>query len=161
MIEKRVLKTITKFDKKLQRMVEYPMYNNVALGKSAGGTLEKFGSEVGANVWASETNNVFTSMYDLMESRSFERSISDFLNQTVGANQGKILFDVTGVNIQKAVKGGIVHNQTLVLQGFITELELQMIMRNKTWFDNVLFHEGGKVLSSQEITVKGVKYISQ
>ncbi|OWP84391.1 hypothetical protein BWK59_05540 [Flavobacterium davisii] len=160
-ITKRVVKTISKYDKNLGKMVDYPMYNNVALGKSSGGALKQFGDEVGANVWTKETDNVFTSMYDLMESRSFERNISDVFNQTLNTNQGKIIFDVTGVNIQKAVTGGMEHTSTLVLDGFITELELQLIMRNKTWFDNVVFHEGGNLLSPQDLTKKGIKFLEQ
>ena len=112
-------------------MVDYPMYNNVALGKDLNGTLETFGKEVGANVWTSKTDNVFIIMYDLIEGRSFERNITDVLNQTI-KNEGKIFFDINGVNIQKSITGGMVHNEILVTQGFITELELQMLMRNKT-----------------------------
>ena len=112
-------------------MVDYPMYNNVALGKDLNGTLETFGKEVGANVWTSKTDNEFIIMYDLIEGRSFERNITDVLNQTI-KNEGKIFFDINGVNIQKSITGGMVHNEILVTQGFITELELQMLMRNKT-----------------------------
>lgn len=142
-------------------MVDYPMFNNVALGKSSGGALKNFGDEIGANVWTAETDNVFTSMYDLMPSRSFERSISDVFDVTLGTNQGKIVFDITGVNIQKAVTGGMTHNSNLVLQGFVTELELQMLMRNRTWFNNIIFHEGGRVLTNQEIVAKGISYLGQ
>ncbi|WP_165621356.1 hypothetical protein [Flavobacterium columnare] len=101
-ISKRVVKTISKYDKNLGKMVDYPMYNNVALGKSSGGSLKQFGDEVGANVWTKETDNVFTSMYNLPERDylgGFERSIGEVLDATTGANQGKILFDVTGVNV--------------------------------------------------------------
>ncbi|NJO01402.1 MAG: hypothetical protein HC880_06680 [Bacteroidia bacterium] len=45
--------------------------------------------------------------------------------------------------------------------GFITELELQMLLSNKSWYDNVVFHEGGKILGSQEIASKGIKYLGQ
>ena len=126
--------------------------------KGSGGSLKQFGDEVGANVWTAETEKVFTSMYDLPDSWTFERSITSVLNETVGTNQGKILFDINGVNIQKAVSGGLVHDP---LGGLITELELQMLMRNKSWYDNVIFHESGKILSSQEITAKGIKYLGQ
>ncbi len=104
-LSKNILKTINKYDKKLGQMVNYPKYNNVALGKDAGGTLKQFGDDVGANVWTVETNNVFTSMYDLPDSWSFERSITSVLNETVGINQGKVLFDIKNVNIQKAIEG--------------------------------------------------------
>lgn len=163
-ISKRVIKTISKYDKNLGKMVDYPMYNNVALGKSSGGSLKQFGDEVGANFWTKETDNVLTSMYNLPERDyfgGFERSIGEVLDATTGANQGKILFDVTRVNVQKAVTGGMVHNPALVLDGFVTELELQLLMRNKTWFDNIIFHEGGKILNTQELTTKGVKFLGQ
>ncbi len=127
----------------------------------AEGALKQFGDEIGANVWTAETDNVFTSMYDLMPSRSFERNISDVFDATLGTNQGKIVFDITGVNIQKAVSGGMTHNSNSVLQGFVTEIELQMIMRNRTWFDNVIFHEGGRVLTTQELFTKGISYLGQ
>ena len=94
-LSKKILKTIKKWDNILGQMVEYPKYNNVALGKSLGGELETFGKEVGANVWTAKTDKIFTIMYDLMESRSFERNITDVLNETINQNQGKILFDVT------------------------------------------------------------------
>ncbi|TAF78897.1 MAG: hypothetical protein EAZ50_12760 [Runella slithyformis] len=89
-ITKRVLRTIRKYDSKLGQMVEYPMYNNVAFEKSSGGSLKQFGDEMGTDVWTKETDNIFTSMYHLLESRSFERNISDVFNQTLGTNQGKI-----------------------------------------------------------------------
>jgi hypothetical protein len=101
-VTKRILKTVSKYDSKLGQMVEYPMYNNVALGKSSGGSLKQFGDAVGANVWTKETDNVFTSMYNLPERNyvgGFERSIREVLDVTTGTNQGKILFDITGVDI--------------------------------------------------------------
>jgi hypothetical protein len=161
LITKRVVKTITNYESKLGQLVEYPMYNNVALGKKAGGSLEQFGKEIGANVWTNETHNIFTKMYDLPDSWSFERSMTSVLNETVGANQGKILFDIKGVEIQKSVTGGLVHTPDLVYKGYVTELELQMLLRNKSWYDNVIFHESGKVLSSQEIVSQGLKFIGQ
>lgn len=100
-------------------------------------------------------------MYDLPDSWSFERSMKSVLDETVGTNQGKILFDISGVNIQKSVTGGLIHNTQLVYDGFVTELELQMILRNKTWYDNVIFHEGDKVLNNNEILSKGLKYLNQ
>ena len=159
-VNKRVIKTITNYDSKLGQLVEYPKYNNVALGKGSGGALEQFGKEVGANVWTTKTDNIFTSMYDLPNSWTFERSISSVLDETVGANQGKILFDINGVDIQKAVTGGLVHTPKLVLEDrLVTELELQMILRNESWFNNTIFHEGGKVLTKEELLSKGIKLI--
>ena len=158
-ISKKILKTITKYDKKLGKVVEYPMYNNVALGKDLNGKLKEFGDNIGANVWTSETDNVFTSMYDLMESRSFERNITDVLNKTT-TNDGKILFDLTSVNIQKAIDGGLIHNTKLVLDDrLVTELELQIILRNKSWLENTIFHIEGKIMSSKELVSKGIKLI--
>jgi hypothetical protein len=158
-VVKRVLKTISKYDSKLGKMVDYPMYNNVALGKDLDGALKSFGDEVGANVWTKQTESIFTSMYDLPSTYSFEKSITSVLNKTTGTNQGKILFEVGGVNIQKSIAGGMVHNPQLVLDGFITELELQMLIRNKLWYDNIIFHEGGKILSNEELISKGIKYL--
>lgn len=156
-ISKKVLKYITKYDKKLGKTVEYPMYINVALGKDLNGKLRAFGDKVGANVWTTETDNVFTSMYDLMDSRSFERNIGDVFNKTAN-NEGKILFDITSVNIQKAIDGGLIHNTKLVLDDrLVTELELQLILRNKSWFEMVLFHIKGKILSVDELANKGIK----
>jgi len=51
------------------------------------------------------------------------------------------------------------HNPKLVQDGLITELELQMILRNKAWMDNVIFHESGKVLSKENTIDKGIKLI--
>jgi len=34
-----------------------------------------------------------------------------------------------------------------------------MIMRNESWFNNVIFHEAGKVLTKEEITSKSIKFI--
>lgn len=158
-ITKKVLKVIKKWDAKVGAMVEYPKYNNVALGKSLGGKLEEFGKQVGANVWTDKTDKIFTDMYVLMESRSFERNITDVLNETINQNEGKSLFDITGVNTQKSIDGGLVHTPQLVNDGFITELELQMIMRNESWFNNVIFHEAGKVLTKEEIISKSIKFI--
>jgi len=45
------------------------------------------------------------------------------------------------------------------LQGNVTELELQLLMRNKSWFQNVIFHDAGKVLNNQEVVLKGIKYL--
>ena len=158
-ISKKVLKNITKYDKKLGKAVEYPMYNNVALGKDLNGTLETFGKEAGANVWTAKTDNVFTSMYDLMGSRSFERNISDVLNQTI-KNEGKILFDIASVNIQKAIDGGLIHNTKLVFDDrLVTELELQLILRNPSWFENTVFHIKGRLLSNDELINAGIRSI--
>ena len=159
LISKRVVKTVSNYDSKLGQLVEYPKYNNVALGKDMGGKLEAFGKDVGANVWTRETEAIFTKMYDLPDSWSFERSMTSVLNETVGTNQGKILFDISGVDISKAVKGGLVHNSELVLKNSVTELELQMILRNKSWYDNVIFHESGKVLIQEELANKGIKLL--
>ena len=160
LISKRVVKTITNYDSKLGQLVEYPKYNNVALGKDMGGKLEAFGKDIGANVWTDETHNIFTKMYDLPDSWSFERSMASVLNETVGANQGKILFDITGVNIQKSITGGLVHSPKLVIEEkLVTELELQVLLRNESWFNNTIFHEGGKVLAQEELLSKGVKLI--
>ena len=159
LINKHVVKTITNYDSKLGQLVEYPKYNNVALGKDMGGKLEAFGKDVGANVWTRETEAIFTKMYDLPNSWSFERSMTSVLNETVGSNQGKILFDISGVDIPKAIKGGLIHNSELVLRNSVTELELQMILRNKSWYDNVIFHENGKVLIQEELVNKGIKLL--
>jgi len=159
LINKQVVKTITNYDRKLGTLVEYPKYNNVALGKDMGGKLEAFGKDVGANVWTRETEAIFTKMYDLPDSWSFERSMTSVLNETVGTNQGKILFDISSVDIPKAIKGGLVHNSELVLRNSVTELELQMILRNKSWYDNVIFHESGKVLIQEELANKGIKLL--
>ncbi|URM35546.1 hypothetical protein [Flavobacterium anhuiense] len=116
--------------------------------------------KVGANVWTTETDNVFTSMYDLMDSRSFERNIGDVLETVIDKNQGKILFDLTNVEISQAIKGGLVHSPDLVFkQKAVTELEFQMILRNEKWFKNVIFHQGGIVLSSSELIEKGIHLI--
>ncbi len=160
-VTKRVIKTVPKWDNKLGKLLEYPKYNNVALGKSSGGSLKQFGDDVGANVWTSETDNVFTLMYDLPSSWTFERSIVSVFDETIGTNGGKILFDISGVNIQKGITGGMIHNQKLVMQGFVTELELQMLLRNRGWYNNVIFHEGGKVLSNQELVTKSLNFIGQ
>jgi len=32
-------------------------------------------------------------------------------------------------------------------------------MRNKSWFQNVIFHDAGKVLNNQEVVLKGIKYL--
>lgn len=159
-LSKKILKTITKYDRKLGKTVEYPMYNNLALGKSAGGKLKEFGDKVGANVWTTETGNVFTSMYDLPDYWSFERSITDVLKKTVGSNEGKILFDVTNVDIPVAVKGGLVHNVQLVMEyKLVTELELQMILRNSDWFKNTIFHSNGVILTKEELIAKQIQLI--
>jgi hypothetical protein len=44
-------------------------------------------------------------MYELPDSWSFERSMTSVLNETVGTNQGKILFDIKGVEIQSSRQG--------------------------------------------------------
>ncbi|MFN3487551.1 MAG: fibronectin type III domain-containing protein [Emticicia sp.] len=155
-LSKNILKTITKYDKKLGQMVNYPKYNNVALGKDAGGTLKQFGDDVGANVWIVETNNVFTSMYDLPDSWSFERSITSVLNETVGINKGKVLFDIKGVNIQRAIEGNVIYSP---YNGLITEFELQLLLRNKNWYENAIFHESGRVLNRTEMVTKKLKYL--
>ncbi len=159
-VNKKVIKTIKKWDPKIGKIIEYPKYNNVALGKDMNGTLEAFGKEVGANVWTDKTDKIFTDMYVLMESRSFERNITDVLNETINKNEGKILFDITGVEVDKAIIGGLVHTPDLVMnKRLVTELELQMLMRNENWFNNTIFHDGGKVLTKEEIIRKGIKII--
>ncbi|WP_336686031.1 hypothetical protein [Chryseobacterium bernardetii] len=159
-VNKKIIKTIKKWDSKLGQLVEYPMYNNVALGKDLNGTLEAFGKEVGANVWTNKTDNIFTTMYDLMESRSFESNITEVLNKTITQNEGKILFDISNVNIQKAIDGGLIHNTTLVVdERLFTELELQMLLRNENWLNNTIFHNNGKVLSNEEMLNAGIKII--
>jgi hypothetical protein len=60
-----------------------------------------------------------------------------------------------------ATVGELIHNQELVFKNLITEFELQMILRNKTWFDNIVFHEGGKILSQEDLISKGIKLIEQ
>lgn len=121
--------------------------------------MKQFGSEVDANVWTAETDNVLASMYDLMESRSFERNISEVFEATLGKNQGKILFSIDGVKIEKAIEGGMIHSPKLIQEGLVTELELQMILRNQNWLDNAIFYEGGKILSKESIIDKGIKII--
>ncbi|URM35544.1 hypothetical protein [Flavobacterium anhuiense] len=159
-ISKKVLKYVSKYDKKLNKMVDYPMYNNVALGKSAEGALQEFGDRIGANVWTKETDNVITSMYDLPSSWSFERSITNVLKQTTEKNHGKILFDVNNVEIPLAIKGGLVHNAQLVIEyKLVTELELQMILRNSEWFRNTIFHKSGVILTKEELISKQIKLI--
>ncbi len=136
------------------------MYNNVALGKDLNGALEAFGKDVGANVWTKNTDKIFTDMYVLMESRSFESNITEVLNKTINQNEGKILFDISAVEIDKAIQGGLLHTSDLVMnKKLITELELQMLIRNENWFNNTIFHEGGRVLSKDEIIGKGIKII--
>ena len=64
------------------------------------------------------------------------------------------------MNIQKAIDGGLIHNTKLVLDDrLVTELELQLILRNKSWFEMVLFHIEGKILSVDELANKGIKLI--
>lgn len=155
-IPSNVLSKVTRWDNALGELVEYPKYNNVALGKASGGALESFGNNVGANVWTSSTHPIFTKKYVLPDSWSFERSMESVFNETIGANNGKILFDIEGVDIQKAINGGMVHTPSLVQSGFVTELELQMLLRNQSWLDNVVFHQSGTILSNSEITTKGL-----
>ncbi|MBL6445813.1 hypothetical protein JMN32_05815 [Fulvivirga sp. 29W222] len=160
-IESKVVKQISYWDKNLNKLVEVPKYNNVALGKDLNGTLKAFGDEVGANVWTSSTDKIFTKMYDLPDSYSFERAITSVLNETVKVNGGKVLFDITSVNVEKAIVGGLVHNQELVFKNLVTEFELQMVLLNQTWFDNIIFHEGGRILSQNELLSIGIKLIEQ
>jgi len=67
--------------------------------------------------------------------------------------------DINGVNIQKAIDGGMIHTPSLVQDGFVTELELQMLLRNQSWLDNVVFHQSGTILSNSEVTTKGLSFI--
>lgn len=162
-ISSTIIKKVTKWDNTLGELVEYPKYNNVALGKDLNGSLEAFGNNIGANVWTNNTDAIFTKKYGLMDrdyAGGFELNIGDVLNETIGANNGKILFDINGVNLQKAIDGGAVHSQNLVFQGYVTELELQMLLRNQSWLDNVIFHNSGTILSNSEITTKGLTFIN-
>lgn len=125
------------------------------------GVLKKNGDKVDANVWITETDNVFASMYNLID-RDFagglKKNIKELLDATIGKNEGKILFDVK-VNIKISIAGDLVDDKMLALRGQVTEFELQLLMRNKSWFENVIFHDAGKVLNSEEIISKGIKYI--
>jgi hypothetical protein len=152
LVEKVIVKTIYKNGKK------YDMYNNIALGKANQG-LKVFGDDVGANVWTNETHSAFTTFYDLPDSWSFERSLTSALNQTIGDLNGKILFDVTNVDVSSAVMGGLVHNFELIRRGLITELELQMVLRNSSWFNNTTFHKGGISLTIEELNAFNLKII--
>lgn len=99
-------------------------------------------------------------MYDLPESYSFERAIKCVFNETVNTNGGKILFDIAKVDIKKAIQGQLVHNTDLVLkERLVTEFELQMLLRNETWFNNTIFHEGGEIIPLEELISKGIKLI--
>ncbi len=155
-VPSNVVKTVTNWDRQLQELVEYPKYNNVALGKSSNGRLEAFGNEVGANVWTKETDKIFTKKYSLPDHYSFERSMTSVLNETVSKNGGKILFDIDGVNISKSIEGSVIYNP---FNNLITEFELQMLLRNKSWYDNVIFHNNGVILSSEELIEKGIRLI--
>ncbi|WP_343615941.1 hypothetical protein [Flavobacterium sp.] len=58
-----------------------------------------------------------------------------------------------------SIIGDLADDGMLALKGQVTEFELQLLMRNKTWLENVIFHDAGKVLNGDEIISKGIKYI--
>ena len=101
---------------------------------------------------SSEYSELFTrecnalSMYDpgfglgIPSNLSSENKLRGVFNQ-INAVNGKFLFNISGVNLKKGKKGFLNYEEA-EYNNHITEWELSIILANKDYLKNCIFHNG-------------------
>ncbi len=71
------------------------------------------------------------------------------------ARGGRIHFNLTGVNIEEALRG-----DPDIWVGRYTAWELQQIVRNRDWFASTVFYHNGIALTASEAAALGIELVS-
>jgi hypothetical protein len=120
---------------------------DIALGiRSGSGDLENFAAQVNASYMVQWGE---LGLYD-EDVEGWGQAFQQVVTRTLAAG-GRIHFNLTGIDIQDALKGD---PNTWVDR--YTAWELQQIVRNREWFGRTTFYAGGTTLTLKQVSDLGI-----